>query len=72
MIVRTILPFFLLAASAAAQFTTASLSGTVLDTSAATLPDARVTVRNVDTGFSQNAVTDATGAFLSPLTRRHL
>ncbi|MBL8295723.1 MAG: carboxypeptidase regulatory-like domain-containing protein, partial [Bryobacterales bacterium] len=66
MIVRSILPFFLLAASAAAQFTTASLSGTVLDTSAATLPDARVTVRNVDTGFSQNAVTDATGAFLFP------
>ncbi len=48
----------------AAQFTTASLGGTIADSSGATVPEARVTVRNVGTGFAQTAVSAATGVFL--------
>src|SRR5690349_5943498 len=47
-----------------AQYTTASLGGSVSDQSGAVVPAARVTVTNVDTGFKQTAETDATGAFL--------
>src|SRR5512136_662491 len=47
-----------------AQYTTASLGGSVSDESGAVVPDARVTIRNVDTGFTQNAMSDGTGAFL--------
>ncbi len=53
-------------ALASAQFTTASLTGTALDSSGATLPQVQVRVRNVDTGFTQDITTDATGAFLFP------
>ena len=38
-----------------AQVTTASLDGTVVDTSRAVVTDANVTVRNMDTGFKQTA-----------------
>ena len=48
------------------QYTTASLAGTVLDNSGASIPGVRVTVRNVDTGFEQSSVTDSTGGFLFP------
>ena len=47
-----------------AQFTTASLGGTVLDSTGATIPDAKVTVSNVGTGFSQTVSSDANGLFL--------
>lgn len=47
-----------------AQYTTASLGGTISDSSGASVPEARVTVRNVGTGFTQNATSAATGAFL--------
>jgi hypothetical protein len=46
------------------QYTTASLAGTVLDNTGASIPAVRVTVRNVDTGFEQTTVTDNAGAFL--------
>jgi hypothetical protein len=49
---------------ALAQYTTASLAGSVADASGGVLPDAQVTVRNTDTGFVQSATTDAAGAFL--------
>ena len=48
----------------AAQFTTASLSGNVIDQSGAAVPDARVTVQNTDTGFSQTVNTGPTGEYL--------
>jgi hypothetical protein len=48
------------------QSTTASLGGTALDGSGAAIPGARVTVRNVDTGLTQSASTDVSGAFLFP------
>src|SRR5262245_42722594 len=47
-----------------AQFTTASLGGTVRDSSGAAVTDARVTVRNTETGFTQVVGSDAAGAFL--------
>ena len=46
------------------QFTTASLGGTVLDSSGAGIPDADVNVLNVQTGFTQDVRTSTTGAFL--------
>ncbi|RPI53051.1 MAG: carboxypeptidase regulatory-like domain-containing protein [Acidobacteria bacterium] len=49
-----------------AQFTTASLGGTVIDSSGAGIPDALVNVLNVGTGFTQDARTSTTGAFLFP------
>jgi len=61
---RACLLLLLAAAVACAQFTTASLGGTVRDSTGAVVPDARVTVRNTETGFVQTVATDATGSFL--------
>jgi len=55
-----------LAAPLAAQYTATSLGGTVVDASGAAVPDAKVTVRNTDTGFAENTTTNSTGAFLLP------
>lgn len=49
---------------AVAQYTTASLGGTVSDASGASIPEAQVTARNVDTGFTQVTTSDSAGAFL--------
>ncbi len=46
-----------------AQSSTASLSGTVSDEKQSVIPNANVTARNVDTGFSRNLQTDAEGRF---------
>src|SRR5262249_51621692 len=47
-----------------AQYTTASLSGSVSDESGALVPDAKLTARNADTGFTETTTSDAGGAFL--------
>src|SRR5262245_7696710 len=47
-----------------AQYTTASLGGTVLDATGASVPGANVTVHNLDTGYTQVVSTDSAGAFL--------
>jgi hypothetical protein len=47
-----------------AQFTTASLAGTVLDQSGGAVPDAKLTIRNADTGFSLSVVSNPSGAYL--------
>src|SRR5688572_22535504 len=60
------LAVFLSPQRASGQFTTASLSGTVRDSSAAGIPDATVNVLNVSTGFTQEVVTGSNGAFLFP------
>src|SRR2546427_2708191 len=49
-----------------AQYTTASFGGNVVDRNNAVLPQSQVIVRNVDTGFTQSATTDQSGAFLLP------
>jgi hypothetical protein len=58
--------FALCASPLEAQYTTASLGGNVVDPNNAVLPQSRVVVRNVQTGFAQTAITDETGAFLFP------
>src|SRR5579872_6383869 len=45
---------------------TATILGTVTDTSGAVLPGANVEVKNLDTGISQSAVTDAQGRYNVP------
>ena len=52
-----------------AQYTTADLGGTVVDSTGAAVPGAKVTARNTETGFSQDTTTSATGAFLFPRLR---
>ena len=47
-----------------AQFTTASLSGNVVDQTGAAIPGAKVTVQNVDTGFTQTVETGTAGEYL--------
>src|ERR1051325_157680 len=47
-----------------AQYTTASLGGSVVDESGAIAPDSKLTVRNTETGFSETTLSDAAGAFL--------
>ncbi len=46
-----------------AQSTTASLSGTVSDEKQSVIPNATVTARNTNTGFSRNVQTDGEGRF---------
>jgi hypothetical protein len=50
----------------AGQFTTASLSGSVVDQSGASVPDAKVTVQNIDTGFTQTITSGSSGDYLFP------
>lgn len=49
-----------------AQVTTATISGTVADSSGAVLPGARITVLHEETGISRAAVADASGRFGVP------
>jgi hypothetical protein len=58
-----------MAASLSAQYTTTSLGGTVADASSAAVPEAKVTVRNADTSFTQTTITGPAGAFLFPRFR---
>ena len=46
------------------QYTTASLGGTVVDQSGAAIADAKVTVLNTDTGFTQTVSSGAGGEYL--------
>jgi len=62
----TLVALLLLESPLAAQYTTANLGGTVADASGGTVPDARVTVRNTETGFTQTTVSGASGAFVFP------
>ncbi len=53
----------MLAAPAWAQFETATVVGTVRDSSGAVVPEAKVTLTNVQTGVSVDRMTDAYGNF---------
>ena len=52
-----------LAPAAAAQVTSASVVGTVTDSSGAALPGASVTARNADAGFTRTVTANETGAY---------
>ena len=54
------------AAPLAAQFTTASFGGVVVDASGASVPQAKVTVLNTDTGLNRTDATGVDGAFAFP------
>ncbi len=54
------------AASGFAQITSATISGTVKDQTQAVLPGVDIVVRNVETGLTRSAVTDAHGSFTIP------
>ena len=59
----------LVAAPAAAQTTSASVSGTVVDSSRAVLPGATVTLTSQTQGNALTAMTDAEGRFVFPIVR---
>ena len=48
------------------QVTTATISGTIRDETAAVLPRADVTVRNVETGVTRTVATDERGRYQAP------
>src|SRR4029079_10206936 len=50
-----------------AQATTASIVGTVTDTTGAVVPSGTVTATQVDTNLSRSATTDATGKYVISL-----
>jgi hypothetical protein len=54
-------------ATASAQLTTATLSGTIADTTGAVVPHAKVTIVNVDTHYTVNAVADDAGYYHAEL-----
>jgi hypothetical protein len=60
---RSVWLFLALAFPALAQFTTASLGGIINDPTGAPVPDAKVTIRNLETGFVQAAASNNTGAY---------
>lgn len=64
--IRWVMLALTLSAAANAQYTTAGLGGTVTDPSGARVSEAKVAVRNTETGFALNAVTGVDGAFLFP------
>ena len=49
-----------------AQTPTGTLQGTIKDPTGAVVPDAKITITNVDTGESRTLNTDATGRYLQP------
>jgi hypothetical protein len=54
---------FVCMATALAQSTTASISGTVTDERQAVVANAKVTIRNADTGFTRTVQTDTDGRY---------
>ena len=54
----------LLSGTGFAQLSTASLSGAVRDSSGAVVPNAKVELRNVDTGVENTTITNGSGAYL--------
>ncbi|MBI1955201.1 MAG: carboxypeptidase regulatory-like domain-containing protein, partial [Acidobacteria bacterium] len=49
-----------------AQVTTGTIMGTISDSTGAVIPGATVTIRNVETGISRTATTDAAGRYRVP------
>jgi len=59
--------FFGLAGISAAQVTTASISGTVKDSTGAVQPGAQVVILNTDTGVARTVQSDPAGRYLASL-----
>ena len=63
---RWVLLALTLSAVANAQYTTASLGGTVTDSTSAPVAATKITVRNTETGFSLTTNSGDDGGFLFP------
>jgi outer membrane receptor protein involved in Fe transport len=61
-----LLTFLLAAAPAAAQLTTATITGTITDASGAAVPGVAVTITNSSTGLSRTVVTNDHGRYEAP------
>jgi len=61
-----ILSLLCIARSGKAQETTATISGTVADSTGAVLPGAKLVLLNEDTGVSRTVTTDAAGRYTAP------
>src|SRR5829696_7413657 len=61
---RGFLFFFVAVASALAQFETAVVLGTVRDATQSAVPDAKITLLNIETGIQATAQTDDNGGYL--------
>jgi hypothetical protein len=61
-----ILAFFIFAGVVSAQTTTGSISGTVTDTTGSVVPNATITVTNVQTSISENAQSNGSGNYVFP------
>jgi hypothetical protein len=59
--------WFIEAVGARAQTTTAQVSGQVTDSTGAAVPQARITITNVDTNESRNIETSGAGSYVVPL-----
>ncbi|MGH9325608.1 MAG: carboxypeptidase regulatory-like domain-containing protein [Terriglobia bacterium] len=57
---------FLCTRFAKAQYTTASLGGTVVDASGAVIPESKVTAKSTGTGLTRSTASRADGSFLFP------
>ena len=57
---------FLLALAGYAQVTTATISGTVQDSTGAVLPGAQIVILNDETGLSRTVTADAAGRYTAP------
>ncbi|HXG23635.1 MAG TPA: carboxypeptidase regulatory-like domain-containing protein [Chthonomonadales bacterium] len=62
---HTVLAIYLCASVAVSQVTSGTISGVVRDASGAVIPGVSVTVKNLETGFIRNLVTDEGGRYLA-------
>ncbi len=65
-LLRLVLPMVAIPSLLVAQVT-GTISGTVVDSSGAVVPDAKVVATNVGTSLSRSAITDAAGQYVLPL-----
>jgi hypothetical protein len=66
MLNRLVMIALVFGALASAQYTTASLGGTVTDATGARVAGAKISIKNIDTGFAVNTDAGDDGSFLFP------
>ena len=64
---KIVVGLLFLASFAFAQGTDADLTGNILDSSGARVPDARVTALNIDTGVATKEMSNSAGVYLFPV-----
>ena len=61
-----LLPFLTLQQNALAQVAGGTISGTVTDAKGSVIPNAQITITNVETGIGRNAITNEAGIYITP------